>query len=166
MPGATPNRGYPYPLGSDPLNIAGDIQDLAESIDVSVQDVDDRFGADHTYITKSFAAGTATSQAPGVGFITIPTTGVWFMACNVDLVGGAGYGFVDAWWSSMATLDRIGVTIIDLRQFEAPTRVNASGLWIMDFTQAPFDAWLRLNTFTSGIGFNGAQGQAWKLHSP
>ena len=32
MPGTT-SRGYPYPLGADPIDIAGDIKKLAESID-------------------------------------------------------------------------------------------------------------------------------------
>lgn len=33
MPGATPNRGYPYPLAGDPVDIPGDLQRLAEAID-------------------------------------------------------------------------------------------------------------------------------------
>jgi microcystin-dependent protein len=36
MPGQTANRGYPYPLGSDPIDAAGDIQRLAESLDADV----------------------------------------------------------------------------------------------------------------------------------
>jgi hypothetical protein len=35
MPGTT-TRGYPYPLGGDPIDVAGDIQDLAEAIDLDV----------------------------------------------------------------------------------------------------------------------------------
>lgn len=35
MPAAT-TRGYPYPLGPDPIDVAGDIQALAEAIDLDV----------------------------------------------------------------------------------------------------------------------------------
>lgn len=34
MPGST-SRGYPYPLDGDPVDVAGDIQRLAEALDVS-----------------------------------------------------------------------------------------------------------------------------------
>lgn len=34
MPGTTPNRHYPYPLGTDPLRPAADIQKLAEALDI------------------------------------------------------------------------------------------------------------------------------------
>jgi len=33
VPGQTTNEQYPYPLGSDPIDIAGDIQRLAEKLD-------------------------------------------------------------------------------------------------------------------------------------
>jgi hypothetical protein len=33
MPGATPGRGYPYPIDTDPIDVAGDIQRLAEAVD-------------------------------------------------------------------------------------------------------------------------------------
>lgn len=36
MPSTTVPRGYPYPLGNDPINVAGDIQALAEAIDDDV----------------------------------------------------------------------------------------------------------------------------------
>jgi microcystin-dependent protein len=36
MPATTTNRGYPYPLDDDGVDIAGDIRDLAESIDLDV----------------------------------------------------------------------------------------------------------------------------------
>ena len=35
MPGAT-TRGYPYPLGGDPIDVANDIRRLAEAIDLDV----------------------------------------------------------------------------------------------------------------------------------
>jgi hypothetical protein len=39
MPGATPNRGYPYPVNTDPLNVAVDIEKLAEAIDLDITNV-------------------------------------------------------------------------------------------------------------------------------
>jgi hypothetical protein len=35
MPANTPNRGYPYPLGIDPIAISADIEKLARAIDTS-----------------------------------------------------------------------------------------------------------------------------------
>lgn len=37
MPGATPNRMYPYPLPADPTDIPGDLQSLAEAVNDDVQ---------------------------------------------------------------------------------------------------------------------------------
>ncbi|MEU2510358.1 hypothetical protein ABZ621_37510 [Streptomyces sp. NPDC007863] len=37
MPGFTVNRGYPYSVPTDPTDVAGDIQALAEAIDADVQ---------------------------------------------------------------------------------------------------------------------------------
>lgn len=41
MPGATPNKNYPYPLGGDPLTVAAHIQALATAVDAAdaAQDV-------------------------------------------------------------------------------------------------------------------------------
>jgi len=39
MPSTTVPRGYPYPLGNDPINVAGDIQALAEAIDDDVASI-------------------------------------------------------------------------------------------------------------------------------
>jgi hypothetical protein len=36
MPGATGDHDLPYPLGTDPINIAADIQALAEAVDDSL----------------------------------------------------------------------------------------------------------------------------------
>lgn len=35
MPGTTPNHAFPYPMDSDPIDVAGDIQRLAEAVDAS-----------------------------------------------------------------------------------------------------------------------------------
>jgi hypothetical protein len=36
MPATTPNRGYPYSIAADPVDIPGDLQRLAEAIDTDV----------------------------------------------------------------------------------------------------------------------------------
>jgi len=39
MPGATPNRAYPYPVPADTTDIPGDIQRLAEAVDADLCDL-------------------------------------------------------------------------------------------------------------------------------
>jgi hypothetical protein len=39
MPGYTPNRNYPYPVDADDLNVAHDIENLGEAIDIDVNGV-------------------------------------------------------------------------------------------------------------------------------
>lgn len=41
MAGTTPNRLYPYPTSGDPFDVPGDLQRLAEAIDLDMQDLDD-----------------------------------------------------------------------------------------------------------------------------
>jgi hypothetical protein len=41
MPGTTPNRGYPYATATDPFDVPGDLQRLAEAVDVDMQLLDD-----------------------------------------------------------------------------------------------------------------------------
>jgi hypothetical protein len=41
MPGTTPNRGYPYPLGVDPIDVAMDIKRLADAVDVDAEAIQD-----------------------------------------------------------------------------------------------------------------------------
>jgi hypothetical protein len=40
MPGFTPNRAYPYPVSTDPTNVPGDTQNLAEAWDADLTTVD------------------------------------------------------------------------------------------------------------------------------
>lgn len=39
MPGSTPNRGYPYPVNTDALNVAVDIESLARAIDIDFANI-------------------------------------------------------------------------------------------------------------------------------
>lgn len=41
MPAFTPNRGYPYPIGSDPANVPGAVQDFAEAVDADLKAIND-----------------------------------------------------------------------------------------------------------------------------
>lgn len=36
MPGTTPNRHYPYPLDTEGIDVAGDVQRLAEALDADM----------------------------------------------------------------------------------------------------------------------------------
>lgn len=36
MPATTPNRGYPYPVAADPVDIPGDLQRFAEAVDADL----------------------------------------------------------------------------------------------------------------------------------
>ena len=40
MSGTTPNRGYPYPTSGDTFDVPGDIQRLAEAIDLDMENLD------------------------------------------------------------------------------------------------------------------------------
>lgn len=51
MPGATPNKNYPYPLGGERVDVAGDIKKLAMAVDTSVA------GLDTPWATAPLAAG-------------------------------------------------------------------------------------------------------------
>lgn len=81
MPATTPLRGYPYPLDTDPIDVAGDIKDLADAIDV---DMTQQLQVPvNVYPTKAAldAASTgwpdgAQAQAPA-GTQWIRIAGVW-----------------------------------------------------------------------------------------
>lgn len=49
MPANTPNRQYPYPLGPDPIDVAGDIKRLAEAVDADQQKWDIEVWANGTF---------------------------------------------------------------------------------------------------------------------
>ena len=36
MPATTPNRNYPYPVDADTIDVTGDIQRLAEAVDLDI----------------------------------------------------------------------------------------------------------------------------------
>jgi len=58
MPGATPNRGYPYPLQTDSTNVPGDIQALAEAWDADLTTVSNSIVTRPTFRVSSTTALT------------------------------------------------------------------------------------------------------------
>jgi len=84
MPGVTPDRGYPYPLDPDQIDVAGDMQRLAEAVDPDV-----RWLIDHTPYTIAPVPLNTGNLAEGVlqelGTITLPGSPVdrnWYLAWN------------------------------------------------------------------------------------
>jgi len=62
MPGSTPNRQYPYPLGTDPIDVAMDIKRLADAID-----------ADHRKVGARMRRVTPALNGNGGGGETVVT---------------------------------------------------------------------------------------------
>lgn len=63
MPGATPNKGYPYPLGGDRINVATHIKNLAEAVDAADDAQDDLIAG----LGAVWASAPLTS--PWTGFV-------------------------------------------------------------------------------------------------
>jgi hypothetical protein len=70
--GATANYDLPYPLSSDPVNIHGDLQDLAEQIELILPNL-----VNHTIEVKNISGSTIAKATPVyiTGFSTKPTIG-------------------------------------------------------------------------------------------
>lgn len=100
MPGATPNRGYPYPLGADPINIAGDIQSLASALDADVAEVDQS----GIRIYPNFASLPTPGEFPGAlaqapaGVVWRWNGTAWVLFDRFDQDGPSTQGpYVGAW---------------------------------------------------------------------
>jgi hypothetical protein len=59
MPGTTPNRGYPYPLGVDPIDVAMDIKRLADAVDADSQVIEDDLASRGGGLVVANFGGTA-----------------------------------------------------------------------------------------------------------
>lgn len=68
--GATANYDLPYPLSSDPVNIHGDLQDLAEQIELILPNL-----VNHTIEVRNTSGSTIAKGTPVyiTGFSTKPT---------------------------------------------------------------------------------------------
>lgn len=80
MPANTFNRGYPYPLGTDPANVPQALQDLAEEIDQDIAVVAPTVGARPV----AHVSGSSPQQFGASGNTVITT----FQQINVS-IGGA-----------------------------------------------------------------------------
>ena len=71
MPGTTPNRFYPYPFPTDPTDVPGDLQRLAEAIDADVCALQDgltgrpvaRFRGTTPFVSESTARANVNAPA-------------------------------------------------------------------------------------------------------
>jgi len=148
MPGATANRAYPYPLGADPIDIAGDIQRLADAVDV---DMNTR---PHGLYSRALKATTEGGFGGGVEYgisglgFTVPATPtgrthhVYFrLICPITVVGSA--------------VSQLGVT---LRAQPAVTGALVEQ-WAMQFPQALItypiivDGWFTPTGLTPGTSY-------------
>lgn len=110
MPGATPNRGYPYPTNGDPVDVAGDILDLAVAIDGDIDGFwDRRIRAD-------------SETAPDVPGPTVGATPLNIDTISIPVMGVPGH--VVAWggstWSKTVVTD-----IFQIQLFIGATPVHA-----------------------------------------
>jgi hypothetical protein len=67
MPGATPNRGYPFPLYTDPQDFPQNIEDLANAIDADVQALDDAIQAAYNRDSVMVSGPVGGTQAIPTG---------------------------------------------------------------------------------------------------
>lgn len=67
MPGTTPNRGYPFPLYTDPQNFPSDIEDLALAVDADVEALDNAIAAGYNRDTVRVSGPVGGTQAIPTG---------------------------------------------------------------------------------------------------
>lgn len=77
MPATTPHRGYPYPLDSDQIDTAGDIEALARAVDIDVY---------NTNVALQAVAGRVGALENTVNNYLVPTVG--------DLLGLRAYAHI------------------------------------------------------------------------
>lgn len=67
MPANTPNRGYPYPLYTDPNDFPSDIQDLAVAVDADVEALDNAIQAGYNRDSVRVTGPVGGTQAIPTG---------------------------------------------------------------------------------------------------
>lgn len=122
----TPNRAYPYSTPTDPADIAGAIQALAESIDLDVQDMFDTLTRrpfckvrSDTSVRQVFPADQTTELQ--FDFVEIDTAGVSNLSVEPTRLTPTSAGFWFVWTAIEAPLG-----VMDLRNFFL--RVNGGDL--------------------------------------
>lgn len=91
MPGHTTNRGYPFPLDSEHIDVAGDVQRLAEAIDTDLAEGTIGGSPARLYNGTSYPPRGDVSPTSTVFWInhidgTLPGTGGTGAILNVDVV--------------------------------------------------------------------------------
>jgi len=115
MPSSTPNRGYPYPLGTDQIQVPEDIQALAMAVDA---DVDTLTAADPSTSTAGIIG-----EIRMFGGTTPPTT--WLL-CQGQAISRSAYAALFAVYSTRFGAGD-GSTTFNLPNFQAtvPVGVNS-----------------------------------------
>jgi len=105
VPGITANQHYPYPVGTDQLNIAGDIKKLADAVDITTTALQSQFTSEVDPLYNCFplstsVAGVGASSSGGLivsHFLFQPrSVPGWLTAwvhLRADFAGGSGYQF-------------------------------------------------------------------------
>jgi hypothetical protein len=90
MPATTPVLGLPYPVGGDPIDVAGDIQRLALALDTRVASAAYPVGSIYLSVTGSNPAGIfgGTWVAFGTGRMLIGVDSADPPIAIAELVGG------------------------------------------------------------------------------
>jgi hypothetical protein len=147
MPGTTV-RGYPYPTDTDPIDVAGDIQALAEAIDTSVTTVSkqDAFGVPMVFgtipqiVVISGAVGTQPTNPRVFGLSNVyRSKGAPFQAVNGVAIRILEAGIYRcyaqikhiAWWAYFASVRQIRATTpvnVYTSQMSRGTWGNPSGV--------------------------------------
>jgi hypothetical protein len=91
VPVTTPNRLYPYPIGGDSVDVAGDIQDLAVALDQDVDAIADLLAATRTTVLRG--SWTNLGYANGWGDNPSAYVPLQYVVINsICYLRGNGYG--------------------------------------------------------------------------
>lgn len=84
MPGATTCRAYPYPLDTDLIDVAGDIQKLAVAVDTDTCTLTNTVSHLAKFAGGQFTGGPIPpADQRQVANLTIPFTGIWMVNLNI-----------------------------------------------------------------------------------
>lgn len=132
MPASTPNRNYPYPLGADPVDAAGDIQRLAEALDLDQrQTIKADTSASYTLILSDENALVTLSNAGPISVI-LPTDlmAAFPAGAEVDFLWlGAGQPTFSAAWG--ATVNGTPGLLMRAQYSAATAKKLAPDTWIV-----------------------------------
>jgi len=173
MPGTT-SRGYPYPLDTDPIDVAGDMQKLAEAIntDVIASNEFRRFASKtelDTWTTAPESAMASTADnggsvwqrrsgawrrihvdAWGTSGVSAPTTGG---NASMNFLGGTNVVAQDAWGLRVLVegIYKVTANIIFAGAQGAAQQVVEAGLSLFSWANTTV-AKYNVTAFTSGSG--------------